>query len=164
MLRTQLRACVAAIAAAAIAVTACSAERLVVDAGRTAPGTDPIEAPYGALEPRIVALDALAGRRAPVMLRMERVTIEGARIVYLLSVQQGAALLSADLREDGGGVRTEAITALQLVRYVPSRWQGNVEVTKEHFVAVQPAVARATPGTYLLVHPRCLTAPCSEVF
>jgi hypothetical protein len=152
------------VGAAALLLAACSSEPTYGGQERTALAVGEIDAPYGALEPRLLALDAFAGRRGPVVLRVERHTIEGARIVYRLAVQVGAAALSSDLREDGGGVRTDVLGSVLLVRYVPSRWQGNVEVTKEHFVVVEPAAARVTPGTYLLVHPRCLTAPCTELF
>ena len=151
-------------AAAVLLLAACSAEPTATVQERTARAASEIDAPYGVLEPRLLALDAFAGRRRPVVLRMERHTIEGARIVYRLAAQSGAAALSSDLREDGGGVRTDVMGSVLLVRYVPSRWQGDVEVTKEHFVAAEPTAARATPGTYLLVHPRCLTAPCTELF
>jgi hypothetical protein len=123
-----------------------------------------IDAEYGALEPRIVALDAFAGRRGPVTLRMTRHSVEGTRIVHELAVDGGKAVLSIDERADGGGVRRYTLTALQLVRYEPGRWAGNVEVEKDRFVAVDPVVARATAGVYLLAHPSCLSAPCSEVF
>jgi hypothetical protein len=123
-----------------------------------------IDVEYGALEPRILALDAFEGRRGPVALRMARHTVEGAAIVHELAVEVGKAVLSIDERADGGGVRRYTLTALQLVRYEPGRWAGNVEVEKDRFVAVDAAAARRSSGVYLLAHPKCLGAPCAEVF
>jgi hypothetical protein len=123
-----------------------------------------IDAEYGALEPRIVALDAFAGRRSPVTLRMTRHSIEGAEIAHELAVEPGKAVLSIDERAEGGGVRRYTLAALQLVRYEPGRWAGNVELEKDRFVAVDPIAARGTPGVYLLADPKCLSAACSQVF
>jgi hypothetical protein len=132
--------------------------------GSSIHAADTLAATYGALEPRLAALDALAGRRSPVVLRMEQHTVEGVGIVSWLIVSEGHAELSVDETADGGGVRTYAFTALQLVRYEPSRWVGNVEVEKDHFVPADAATARNVPGAYLLVHPRCLSEACAEVF
>jgi hypothetical protein len=152
---------------ALVLVAGCSAQQ--GEANRSLPtasveSAETIDVEYGALQPRIVALDAFAGRRSPVALRMTRHSVEGVEIVHELAVEPGKAALSIDERAEGGGVRRYTLTALQLVRYEPGRWAGNVEVEKDHFVAVDPAAARGTPGVYLLAHPRCLSAPCSEVF
>jgi hypothetical protein len=152
---------------ALVAVVGCSAQRgesnsplptASVESGET------IDVEYGALEPRILALDVFAGRRGPVRLRMTRHSVEGTEIVHELAVEVGKAVLSIDERAEGGGVRRYTLTTLQLVRYEPGRWADNVEVEKDHFVAVDAAAARGSPGVYLLAHPRCLSAPCSEVF
>jgi hypothetical protein len=152
---------------ALVIVAGCSAQQ--GEASRSLPtasveSAETIEVEYGALEPRILALDAFAGRRSSVALRMTRHSVEGAAIVHELAVDVGKAVLSIDERADGGGVRRYTLTALRLVRYEPGRWAGNVEVEKDRFVAVDPAAARGTPGVYLLAHPKCLSAPCAEVF
>ena len=128
------------------------------------PTTTPSAAEYGELEPRVAALEAFAGDRVAVTLRMVRHSVEGVEIAFQLTARDGVAQLSIDERADGGGVRRYDLDALQLVRYVPSRWEGNVEVAKDFFMAIDVADARAQPGVYLLVHPRCLTTPCAEVF
>ena len=128
------------------------------------PADRALDAPFGALEPRLAALDAFAGRRSPVALSMVRHTIEGVPIAYSLYVRAGLAHLTSDERADGGGRRTDSLTALALVRYVPAEWVGNVEVRKERLEPVDAAGARARAGTYLLVHPRCLAGPCTETF
>ncbi|MDQ3996877.1 MAG: hypothetical protein M3303_07635, partial [Gemmatimonadota bacterium] len=140
---------------------ACAAPRGEPNGPKTTTSLEPgeaIDAEYGALAPRLVALDAFGGRRDLVRLRMTRHTIEGARIVEELSVDAGKAVLSIDERADGGGVRRYTLSNLQLVRYEPARWEGNVEIEKERFVAVSAAAAAATPGVYLLAHPKCLGA------
>jgi hypothetical protein len=123
-----------------------------------------VTAAYGELEPRVKALEAFNGDRGPMTLRMTRHSIEGVAIVSELTARAGEVVLSIDERADGGGIRTYTLDALQLARYVPSRWVGNVEVEKDHLVAVTVAAARTQPGVYLLVHPRCLTSSCAEVF
>ncbi|MGH7717576.1 MAG: hypothetical protein ACREON_01865 [Gemmatimonadaceae bacterium] len=129
------------------------------------PAAGTIAARYGELEPRIAALDAFAGRRDPVVVRMERSSVEGVTIVHVLDASRGRAVLSIDETADGGGVRTYTLSSLQLVRLVPGRWEGNVEVAKERFEVVDIATARAQPAdTYLLVHPKCLTDACAETF
>jgi hypothetical protein len=124
----------------------------------------PVTAAYGELEPRVKALEAFNGDRGAVTLRMTQHSVEGVAIVSELTAREGRVVLSIDERADGGGIRTYTLDALALARYVPSRWVGNVEVEKDHLVAVTVAAARAQPGVYLLVHPRCLTNPCAEVF
>jgi hypothetical protein len=148
-------------------VAACSGQRGEPNGPKATASREPgetIDVQYGAIAPRLIALEAFQGRRDPVRLRMTRHTIEGAQIVHELSVGAGAAVLFIDERADGGGVREYALNALQLVRYEPGRWEGNAEVEKDRLVAVSPAAAAATPGVYLLAHPKCLSAPCAEVF
>ena len=125
---------------------------------------DTITADYGVLEPRLTALDAFAGRRAAVTLEMVRHSVEGVPIIQTLAVREGTATLRIDERADGGGVRTYTLAALQLARYVPSVWQGNVEVSKERLEAADPASARAQAGVYLLVAPGCFSGSCVEAF
>ena len=164
--RLRLSAGIALAAAIAATMAACATDpQTGTLAVSLTPTTDTLDAPYGAAEPRIVALDAMAGRRGSITLRMRRTTIEGQPIDFVLVVRQGAATLVIDERADGGGVRSELLQSMQLVRYVPSRWVNEVEVEKERLEPVaNPADARAVPGTYLLVHPRCVTGPCTEVF
>jgi hypothetical protein len=131
---------------------------------RTSARGDTVDAPYGAAEPRINVIDALAGRRSAITLRMQRFTVEGVSIVWVLSATRGEAVLRIDERLDGGGIRSYTLSDLRLVEYVPSRWVNNVEVEKEKMVPVDAATARARSGVYLLVAPHCLTAPCAEVF
>lgn len=128
------------------------------------PAATPLAAAYGELEPRVKALEAFNGDRGPVTLRMTRHSVEGVAIVSDLAARAGEVVLSIDERADGGGIRTYTLDALQLARYVPSRWVGNEEVEKDHLVAVTVAAARTQPGVYLLVHPRCLTSSCVEAF
>lgn len=116
------------------------------------------------LEPRLTALDAFAGRRTAVTLEMVRHSVEGVPIVQRLTVSNGTATLKIDERADGGGVRTYTLSALQLARYVPSVWQGNVEISKDRLEAVDPASARGQAGVYLVVAPRCLSGQCVEAF
>ena len=123
-----------------------------------------VEAAYGALDPRVAALRAFNGERDPVTLSMTLSTVEGAPIKSELVASAGRAILTIDERMDGGGVRVDTLTALSLVRYVPSRWVGNVEVEKDHFEAVGTDVHAAAGDVFLLVDPQCLTGPCSRVF
>jgi hypothetical protein len=110
------------------------------------------------------AIEALAGQRAPVVLRMTRYSVEGTAIVFVLSVKAGEATLRIDERADGGGIRNYVLSSLQLVQYIPSRWVNNTEVEKERFAPVSASTALGQPGVYLLVAPKCLTSPCAEVF
>ena len=150
----------AALAAAALSLGCTDYDRV------GAPGTQggPLDAPYGALEPRLAALDAMGGRRAPVTLRMTRTTVEGVPIRFELVVTPGLAVLSVDERADGGGVRVDSLPTLVLVRFVPGQFVGGVEVRKERLEPTDPGAARAMPGTYVLVEPRCVTGDCTAVF
>ena len=163
---TGLRPTAGIALAAVLAAAACSSEPTADTlAASLIPTADTIDASYGALEPRIAALDAMAGRRGALTLRMLRTTVEGQPIAFVLVVREGAASLVIDERADGGGIRTGSLPSMRLVREIPSRWVNDVEVEKERFeVVADPAAARGVPGTYLLVHPRCLTAPCTELF
>lgn len=162
--RTMVACAVAAIVCACAAPGAGPDEGRAKLSGASVRAADTLAAAYGALEPRLAALDAVAGRRSPVVLRMEQHSVEGVGIVSWLIVSEGHAELSIDETADGGGVRIYAFSALQLVRYEPGRWAGNVEIEKDRFVPADAATARGVPGVYLLVHPRCLSEACAEVF
>jgi hypothetical protein len=143
-----------------VAVGACASD--------TVPGPkeddSTVVAPYGALEPRLMALRAFNGERDAVTLSMTVSTIEGAPIRSEFVASAGRAILTIDERADGGAVRVDTLSALSLVRYVPSRWVGNVEVEEDHFEAVGADVHAAPGDVFLLVDPRCLSGPCSRVF
>lgn len=149
--------------AATLVVLACStttsSEYATIDASRA----DTVSAAYGEIAPRIIALDAMAGRRPPVVLRMERFSVEGTRIIYYLAADSGRATFTVDEREDGGGIRTYTLPTVMLVRLEPSVWIDNVEVRKERFVAVDPT-SPGSGGPFLLVEPACLTGVCYVAF
>ena len=124
---------------------------------------DTLNVAYGDLAPRLTALDAMASRRAPIVLRMERFSVEGTKIIFYLEARPGRATVTIDERGDGGGIRTYTLSTLTLVRYEPSVWNNNVEVRKERFVPVDNPPSESA-GTYLLVDPICLTSQCIVVF
>ena len=149
------------------ALAACSGSGpgVLASADRTAlVAADTIEAQPGALEPRVAALNAFNGDRAPLTLRMQNHTVEGVTVISYLSASKGRALLEIDERADGGGIRSYTLDALVLVELLPSRWENNVELEKERWVRVDPRSAQPRAGVYYLVHPRCLTGSCTEVF
>jgi hypothetical protein len=146
------------VAAALFALAACSSD------SPAGPADDAIDAPFGALEPRMIALDAFQGGIPPVKLRMVLHTVEGARVEYTLEARANLAILTSDLRRNGGALRTDTLTALTLVRYYPAVWENNVEVRKERFEVADLDAPLLVEGTYLLMHPRCLLGPCTELF
>jgi hypothetical protein len=150
------------------AVTGCSAptaeEAGSLQKSASVQRATPIAAPYGAAEPRILAIDAFQGRRSSVTLEMEQHTVEGVRIASTLVATQGQATVSIDERADGGSIRTASTTSLVLYRLTPGRWENDIEVEKEHLVPVTPAQARAQAGIYVLAAPACVLGVACPVF
>jgi hypothetical protein len=148
---------------AALSTLACtSATDRALGVESNALRADTVNVSYGDLPPRVAALDAMAARRSPIVLRMERFSVEGTKIIFYLDAQPGRATVTIDERLDGGGIRTYTLSTLTLVRYEPSVWNNNVEVRKERFVPVEASTTSA--GTYLLVESACLTGPCFVAF
>jgi hypothetical protein len=117
---------------------------------------------YGDPTWRWSALQAFNGKRQPLTLDMTRYTTEGTPIAFTLEARQGLAVLRVDERLDGGPLRTDTLTKMVLVRYVPSRWLNNVEIEKEKFELVNSLPPK--DGVYLLVDAECLTGPCTRLF
>jgi hypothetical protein len=129
------------------------------------PPEQPQPAPYvnANLAERIVILEAFRGKHAATDTGFTMFTVEGRPIHYRARVRVGEAIVTRDGRADGSTIETHSLVALELIHVVPGIWKNGIEVTKEQYVPVDPAAARATPGTYYLKG-RCRENACELWF